>query len=96
MAKAYVIGDIEVLDPVAYEKYKELAAPTVAAHNGTYLARGGRTDVLEGDRMPHRLVVMEFPGMEEARRWYDSAGYAAARAARNGAARVSLVVVEGA
>lgn len=46
---AYVIVDIEVLDPVRYQEYKLLAEATVAAHGGRYVARGGRTVVLEGE-----------------------------------------------
>jgi len=37
---AYVIADIEVLDPVAYEEYKRLASPTPAQFGGRYIVRG--------------------------------------------------------
>ena len=53
---AYVIADIEVLDPAVYEKYKALAPPAIAAHGGRYLARGGRTEALEGGWSPSRAV----------------------------------------
>jgi len=52
-----VIVDIEVTDPVRYEEYKKLAAPAVTAYGGKYLARGGQTEILEGDWQPKRLVI---------------------------------------
>ncbi len=95
MPKAYVICDIEVTDPVAYEEYKKLAGPSVAALGGQYLVRGGATDVLEGTRQPNRIVVIEFPSVDAARSWYDSPDYLEARRVREGAANASITLVEG-
>jgi uncharacterized protein (DUF1330 family) len=92
---AYVIVDIEVLDAVPYEDYKRLAAQTIALYGGRYVARGGRTEVLEGEWEPSRLVVLEFPTFERAMAWYDSAEYATAREIRRTSARLDMVVVEG-
>ena len=61
---AYVIVDIEVTDPVGYEEYKKLAPAIVASFGGTYLARGGRTETLEGDWSPSRLVILQFERVE--------------------------------
>ena len=72
MPQAYVIVDIEVSDPERYAAYRELTAPPVEAGGGRYLARGGATEVFEGDRVPHRTVILEFPDMTTARAWYDS------------------------
>jgi uncharacterized protein (DUF1330 family) len=96
MPKAYVICDIDVTDPDAYERYKALAGPSVAAQGGTYLVRGGATEVLEGDRKPNRVVVIEFPDGDAARAWWDSPEYREARAIRAPAATASVIVVEGA
>lgn len=92
---AYVIVDIEVTDPIEYEEYKRLAAPTVAAHGGRYVVRGGAAEVLEGDWLPHRLVVLEFESVERARQWWASPEYAAARVVRQRTARTTMVVVAG-
>jgi uncharacterized protein (DUF1330 family) len=96
MPKAYVICDIEVTDPVAYEEYKKLAGPSVAMQGGRYIVRGGATEVLEGTRQPNRVVVVEFPSAADAKGWYESDAYAEARRAREGAANASLTLVEGA
>jgi len=86
MPKAYVLVDIEVTDPVAYDRYKALALPAVTQYGGTYIVRGGATGVLEGEWKPNRIVVLEFPDVDAARRWYDSPEYAVAKREREGAA----------
>jgi uncharacterized protein (DUF1330 family) len=93
---AYVVVDIEVTDPSKYERYKELAGAAVAKHGGRYLARGGKTEVLEGSWQPKRFVILEFPSVEKARAWWDSQDYAEAKAVRQGSSRTSMVVTEGA
>jgi uncharacterized protein (DUF1330 family) len=95
MPKAYVVVDMDVTDPDRYAAYGELAAPAVEAAGGRYLARGGNTKVLEGDRVPHRMVIIEFADMDAARDWYDSPAYREARALREGAGVGSFIAVEG-
>lgn len=92
---AYMIIDIEVLDPVRYEDYKKLASPAIAAHGGRYLVRGGRSEVLDGDWTPRRLVVLEFDSVEKAKAWRTSPEYAEAKKIRDTCARANMVVVEG-
>lgn len=92
---AYVIVDAEVTDPAKYEDYKKLSPGAVAKHGGRFLARGGQTAVLEGDWRPNRVVVIEFPSLEQARAFYTSVEYTAARRARAGAADFNMVAVEG-
>lgn len=69
---AYVIVDINVTDPVRYEDYKQLAAPTVELYGGKYIARGGRTETLEGEWSPTRLVILQFDSSEQAKNWLNS------------------------
>ena len=92
----YVIADVEVTDLAAYEEYRKLVPATVAKYGGRYLVRGGAHEVREGDWRPTRVVVLEFPSVAEARRWYDSEEYRPARAIRHRAARSSVLIVEGA
>jgi uncharacterized protein (DUF1330 family) len=93
---AYVLGDIRVTDPEQYDEYRALAGPSVAQYGGRYLVRGGESEVIEGDRVPGRLVVLEFDDTDAAHRWYDSEEYRVARAAREHAAVVSMIFVDGA
>jgi uncharacterized protein (DUF1330 family) len=93
---AYIIVDIEITDPVQYETYKQLAAPTVAQYDGRYVVRGGAVQILEGGRTPGRLVVLEFPTAERARQWWESEEYAPAKAMRHASANSEMILVEGA
>src|SRR5687767_15463080 len=91
---ALIIVDIEVLDPVAYEDYKRLASASIAAHGGRYLVRGGRSEVLDGDWTPRRLVVLEFDSLNQAKAWRASPEYAEAKKVREICARANMIVVE--
>ena len=92
---AYIVIDGEVTDPVRYEAYKKLAQTAIAKHGGRYLVRGGETSVLEGGWQPNRIFVLEFPSANAIRRFYSSPEYKAARAQRDGAAKVNMIAVEG-
>lgn len=92
---AFVIVDIEVTDPEGYEEYKKLSPPAVAAYGGKFVARGGRTEVLEGDWKPNRLVILQFESVEKAKAWLDSPEYSKAKSLRHQYARSNMVVVEG-
>ena len=92
---AYVIVDINVTNPVRYEDYKQLAAPTVELYGGKYIARGGRTETLEGDWSPTRLVILQFDSSEQAKNWLNSPEYREARTLRHQTANSQMVVIEG-
>lgn len=80
---AYVISEVEILDERQGQRYRELAADSISRHGGRYLVRAARPDVPEGDWPPEqRVVVVEFPSMEQLRRWYTSPDYAEALAVR--------------
>lgn len=92
---AYLLVDCEVTDPKRYDDYKRLAQAAVAQYGGRYVVRGGETVVLEGTWKPNRIVVLEFPDLERARKFYDSPEYRNARAARHGAAQMNMIAVAG-
>ena len=92
---AYVIVQITVEDPVAYERYKELAPPAIAAYGGRYLLRGGSVKPLEGNWNPSRCVIFEFPDSDSAQSWWDSEEYAEGKALRQKSAKTEMILVEG-
>src|SRR5205085_2198560 len=92
---AYFIVDNEVTDPAGFEEYRKQVPGTVEKYGGKFLVRGGQMQTLEGDWKPKRIVVTEFPSIEQARRWYDSEEYRALKALRLRTARGSVVLVEG-
>ncbi|MGH7110244.1 MAG: DUF1330 domain-containing protein [Stellaceae bacterium] len=93
---AYLIADVEVTDPAGYEPYRPLAAASIARFGGRFLVRGGGAELLEGAPAPNRTVVIEFPDIETARRWYRSEEYQRALKIRQAASRGRLILVEGA
>jgi uncharacterized protein (DUF1330 family) len=93
---AYLLVDCEVTDPKQYDEYRRLAQAAVAQYGGRYVVRGGETVVLEGTWKPKRIIVVEFPDLERARKFYDSPEYGNARAARAGAAQMNMIAVAGA
>ena len=92
---AYVIGEVEIRNPQAYQEYAEGVPATIARYGGRYLVRGGAVETKEGAWTPKRVVVLEFPTMDQARKWYGSAEYAPLLAIRLKAATANLVFVEG-
>ncbi len=93
---AYVIADVQVTDPAAYEPYRPLAAASIARFGGRFLVRGGDAELLEGTPAPQRIVVIEFPDADTARRWYRSEEYQKALKIRQSASTGRLILVEGA
>jgi uncharacterized protein (DUF1330 family) len=93
---AYLVADIQVTDPSAYDQYRPLAAASVARFGGRFVVRGGMIDLLEGEPEPERIVVIEFPDADTARRWYRSEEYQAALKIRQSASRGRVFLVEGA
>ena len=79
---AYVIANIDVKDPVRYQDYIKMSPVSIAKFGGRFVARGGKTEVLEGEWVPKRLVLLEFPSVERAREWWASDEYAPAKALR--------------
>ena len=92
---AYVIVDIQITDPEGYARYRDMATATVGLYGGRYVARGGPTEILEGDWKPGRVVILEFENITRARQWLESPEYRDARRLRQQTARTNMIVVEG-
>ena len=93
MAGALWIAHVTVTDEEAYARYAALATEAIAAHGGTFLARGGRYRQMEG-RDHARNVVARFPSFDDAVACYESARYQEAVAIAKDAAERDLVIVE--
>lgn len=92
---AYIVVEVEVHDATRYEDYKRMVPPSLEPYGGRFLVRGGKVDNLEGDWSPKRLVILQFPSVEKARAWWDSAEYREAKALRQATASTQMIVVEG-
>ena len=69
MKKAYWVGVVNVKNHDEYKKYADIAGPALAAAGAKILSRGGKIKNLEGEEM-NRIVVIEFPSMEQAESFY--------------------------
>jgi len=92
---AYIIVNIHIHDPIRYEDYKQLTPASLVPFQGKFIVRGGKTEVLEGDPTIGRVVVIEFPDSTHARNWWNSEGYAPAKALRQQTASTKMILVEG-
>jgi uncharacterized protein (DUF1330 family) len=92
---AYCIVRVDVTDPDKYEDYKKLTPAAIAAFGGKFIVRGGEAATFEGPEEKRRIVLVEFPDVEQARACFESPQYAEAKAAREGAAEMEMIVVDG-
>ena len=94
--KAYCIVYERLHDQKMFEEYRKQVMPTIEAYGGKFLVRGGKVDPKEGGWNPKRIVVLEFPSMAQAQKWYQSPEYAPLITLRQKAAKGKLILVEGA
>ena len=92
---AYFVAEVEVTNPQGYEPYRGLAGASVAQYGGRFVARGGKTELIEGGPEPKRVVIIEFADADTARRWYNSPEYQAALPIRLANSRGRAFIVDG-
>jgi len=92
---AYIVVDVEITDPDTYGRYVRQVQPSLDAHGGRFVVRGGRAEALEGDWRPKRVVIVQFDSVEKAREWWASDLYAGPKKLRQSSARTNMILVEG-
>ncbi len=95
MPKGYVVVNVKVRNAERYPEYAVQAYETVVRFGGKYLTRGSTPEIKEGHPQLARFVILEFPSLADARRWYDSEEYKPIRALRWEWAESELFFVEG-
>ena len=93
---AYLVVHVDISDMDQYREYTKLTPPIVESYGGKFIARGGDVVTLEGPEETRRVVLIEFPTMEQLTAWYHSDEYQAAKVVREGAAVASFIGVAGA
>jgi uncharacterized protein (DUF1330 family) len=91
----YIVVNLDVHDPVLFGKYREQVPAVIAAHGGRYIIRGAPVEHVEGRLAVKRLVVLEFPSLDAARRFYDSPEYQPVKKLRTDSATSDIAFVEG-
>ena len=94
--RGYIYVEMTIKDPEGFKAYTALSAPAVAAAGGRYIVAGAKPEVLEGAFAAHRIVVVEFPTPAQARDFYHSAAYQAAKHKRAGVADFKMLLLQGA
>jgi uncharacterized protein (DUF1330 family) len=92
---AYVVANVRIEDPERYEEYRSRVLPTIERYGGRFLARGGKAERLEGAYEPARMVILEFPGYEQAKAWYESEHYRPLIELRQSTSTGDLILIEG-
>ena len=93
---AYMIVDIDIHDQPAYvAEYAKFVPAIVARHGGKYLARGGKTEVMEGEWIPKRIALFEFPNVDAAKAFLSDPEYQPLKAVRHRVAKTNAITVEG-
>ena len=91
---AYIVAQLKVHDPAAFQRYREAVTPLVDRFGGRYRVRGAEPEVLEGAWPFPRLTIIEFQSRDAARLFYESAEYQKILPLRQGSADVTLAIVE--
>jgi len=92
---AYIIGRVEITDPARYAEYMKATPSVIARFGGKFIIRGGDAVTLEGPPETRRIVVIEFPTLDQARAFYDSDEYLQAKKLRAGAAVAQFIAMDG-
>ena len=93
---AYLIVDVNITNPAAYEEYKNLARPIAEKFGGVYRVRGGALDIRENALWtPTRIVIIEFPDVKSAQAFVDSDEYAPVKPIRLKNSECTLFIVDG-
>lgn len=92
---AYVVARVRVTDPEQYKRYIARTPDCVASFGGRFIARGGEPVTLEGPEFKDRMVIIEFPSMEQAEAFYHSPEYTEIKALRAHAAVGEFIALDG-
>jgi len=92
---AYFIARVKISDHEKYKEYLKVTPAIIEKFGGKALARSEGSTTLEGPEESRRIIVIEFPSVEEAKRFYNSSEYRNAKKLREGAAVGEIIVVEG-
>ncbi len=92
---AYLIADNEITNEAEFAEYARQIVGIMEGHGGKFLARGGPTEIVTGDRTPHRVVIVEFESLAQAEGCVNSAEYKAIAGLRDSSSITTTFLVEG-
>ena len=92
---AYIIARVQVTNWELYREYTSATPAAIEKFGGRFVVRGGETITLEGPQETGRLVIIEFPSLDNAKAFYHSEEYPRAKKLREGAATGQFLAIEG-
>lgn len=92
---AYIVAHVDVQDWDKYREYMKYTPRCIAAFGGRFIARGGETETLEGSPESSRIVLIEFPSIEQAKAFYRSEEYTRTKKLREGGGTARFVAIAG-
>jgi len=92
---AYMIVDVTIYNEKEYDVYRSLTPVSIKAYDGKFIVRGGKTEIIEGEWNPGRLVIIEFPTAERAKEWWSSPEYSKVKQIRHDNAKSNMILVHG-
>lgn len=93
--KCFIVNEIKVTDAAKYKGYVEQVPATLKPFGGSFLVRGGNGEVLSGDPLAGRIVIVEFPSRAKAKAWHESPAYQKILAIRNASSTSRVYLVDG-
>lgn len=91
---AYLLVEIDIIDPDGFQAYAEKVPATIAQHGGTIIVND-EADTIEGAAPNGRVIVLRFGNISDARAWLDSPDYTALKGIRHETATTRQLLVEG-
>lgn len=92
---AYIVAHVDVKDREAYAEYMRHTPRVIQRFGGRFVARGGEMVTLEGPEETLRIVLIEFPSLEDAKAFYNSDEYQRTKKLREGGGSAKFVAIDG-
>lgn len=91
---AHVIVDLAVTDREKFTAYAKGVQETVKKYGGKYNCTWGYPETLEGEWQAHRIVMIEFPTVDQAKKWWDSDIYQPLKKLRREGSSARIILVD--
>jgi uncharacterized protein (DUF1330 family) len=92
---AYLILDLSINNFESFREYIEKIPPFIKKHGGRYIVQGVEPELMEGDWLPDRVVVLEFPSKENAKEFLEDPEAQSLFAIRYKSTISKLILAEG-
>jgi uncharacterized protein (DUF1330 family) len=95
MSKGYAIVLLDITDDARYREYARRATAIEQRYGAVSLVASAATEVVDGSWPAERVVVIEFPSIDEARAWYTDLNYQDLIPMRHRATTSTVLLVDG-